>query len=121
MVDPVELIALTAERGRQLSLWTQYYDAEPVARLAPLIRRHFVNEPTAAVTRGFAHTHHRFNYGLGRKLVGFYGGSQPHSNWLSRDDLMRALDRFGWRDIEVGFEQPDHPHGPCLSLTAVRG
>jgi len=120
MVDPVELIALAASRGRRLALWTQYYDAEHVARLAPRIRRHFANEPAAAVTRGFAHSHHRFNYGFGRKLVGFYGGNRPHANWLSRDDLFGALEHFGWRDTEVGFDHPDHPHGPSLSLTAVR-
>ncbi|MDQ3675871.1 MAG: class I SAM-dependent methyltransferase [Actinomycetota bacterium] len=121
MADPVELIALTAARGRRLALWTQYYDAEHLARLAPRIRRHFADEPAASVTRGFAHAHHRFEYGFGRKLVGFYGGNQAHANWLSRDDLMGALDHFGWREIEVSFEQPDHPHGPSLSLTAVRG
>jgi hypothetical protein len=120
MVDPVELIALTAERGRRLALWTQYYDAEHVARLAPRIRGHFADQPAAAVTRGFSHTLHRFDYGFGRKLVGFYGGNQPHANWLSRDDLMGALEHVGWREIQVGFEQPDHPHGPSLSLTAVR-
>lgn len=60
------------------------------------------------------------NYGFERKLVGFYGGNRSHGNWLSRGDLMAALVHFGWRDIEVGFEQPDHPHGPCLSLTAER-
>jgi hypothetical protein len=121
MVDPVELIALTAARGRRLALWTQYYDAEHVARLAPRVRRHFAGEPAAVVTRGFAHRAHRFHYGVGRKLVGFYGGNQAHANWLSRDDLMGALEHFGWRDIEVGFDRPDHPHGPSLSLTAVRG
>ena len=120
MVDPVELIALTAERGRRLALWTQYYDADRVARLAPRVRRHFARDAVPAETRGFAHARHRFDYGLGRRLVGFYGGNQPHANWLSRDDLMRALDHFGWRDVEVGFEEPDAPHGPALSLTAVR-
>ncbi|MDQ3722178.1 MAG: class I SAM-dependent methyltransferase [Actinomycetota bacterium] len=121
MVDPVELIALTAARARRLALWTQYYDSEQVARLPTRIRRHFADEPTPAITRGFAHAHHRFNYGVGRKLVGFYGGNQPHANWLSRDDLMGALEHFGWCDIEVGFEKADDPHGPSLSLTAVRG
>ena len=121
MVDPVELIALTAERSRRLALWTQYHDAERIARLAPRLRRHFAAEATPASTRGFAHTHHRFDYGLGRKLVGFYGGNQPHANWLSRDDLLGALEHFGWRDVEIGFEEPDAVHGPALSLTAVRG
>jgi hypothetical protein len=121
MVDPVELIALTAERGRRLALWTQYHDAEHIARLAPRFRRHFSAEPQPATTRGFAHTLHRFDYGFGRKLVGFYGGNQPHAHWLSRADLMRALEHFGWRDVELGFDLPDHPHGPSLALTAVRG
>ena len=121
MVDPVELIALTAERASRLALWTQYYDAERVARLPPRLRKHFAADGTSALTRGFAHTHHRFDYGLGRRLVGFYGGNQPHANWLTRDDLLGALERFGWRDVEIGFDLPDHPHGPSLSLTAVRG
>jgi hypothetical protein len=120
MVDPVELIALAAERGRRLALWTQYYDRGRIARLSPIVRRRFAGAPVSALTRGFEHTHHRHDYGLGRKLVGFYGGNQPHSNWLSREDLMRALQHFGWRVIEVGFDNPDHPHGPCLALTAVR-
>ncbi len=85
--------------------WNSSYDSwlaqEPVARAAPR---------TLVPKRGF-----------GRKLAGFYGGNRPHANWLSRDDLMGALEHFGWRDIEVGFEQPHHPHGPSLSLTAVRG
>lgn len=34
---------------------------------------------------------------------------------------MGALEHFGWRDIEVAFEEPDAVHGPALSLTAVRG
>jgi hypothetical protein len=121
MVDPVELIALTAERGRRLALWTQYYDADCVARLPTRIRRHFADAPEPAVTRGFNHEHHRFDYGFGRKLVGFYGGNQPHANWLSRDVLLKALEHFGWRAIEIGLDEPDHPHGPCLSLTAIRG
>jgi len=121
VADPVELIAMTAQRGRRLALWTQYYDAEHVARLGPLFRRHFADEPEAAVTRGLDHTRHRFDYGLGRRLVGFYGGNQSHANWLSRDDLMRALKHFGWGDVEIGFDNPDGPHGPSLSLTAVRG
>lgn len=120
MADPVELIALTSQRARKLAIWTHYYDAACVARLAPATSRHFAEQPVAAVTRGFAHSHHRLNYGVGRRLVGFYGGTASHAHWLSREDLMAALEHFGWRDIEVGFEQADHPHGPCLSLTAVR-
>ena len=121
MADPVELIALAAERGRRLALWTQYYEPERIANLGPVFRRHFDAEPTPADTRGFAHIHHRFDYGLGRKLVGFYGGNQPHANWLSREDLMGALEHFGWRDVQVAFEVLDGGHGPALSLTAVRG
>ena len=120
MADPVELIALAAERGRRLALWTQYYEPQRIADLGPVFRRHFAAQPAPAVTRGFAHTHHRFDYGLGRRLVGFYGGNQPHANWLSREDLMGALEHFGWRDVQVGFEELDGPHGPALSLTAVR-
>jgi hypothetical protein len=40
---------------------------------------------------------------------------------LSRHDLFGALEHFGWRVEQTGFDQPDHPHGPALALIAARG
>ena len=44
----------------------------------------------------------------------------PHSNWLSRADLMAALEHFGWQVKAVAFDTPDHPHGPALALVASK-
>jgi hypothetical protein len=119
VTDPVQLIALMAERSSRLVLWTHYYDAQRLARCDLSWRWHFRGS-TPAVARGFAHTKHRFVYGIGRHLTGFYGGGADHANWLSRTDLLGALEYFGWRSIEIGTEEADHPRGPCLTLTAVR-
>jgi hypothetical protein len=59
-------------------------------------------------------------YGIGRRLTGFWGGTQPYSNWLSREDLLRALEHFGWKKIEIAFDEPDHQNGPALCLVATR-
>ena len=54
------------------------------------------------------------------QLKGFCGGSAHYGNWSSRADLFGALEHLGWRVDEVGFDQPDHPHGPALALLASR-
>jgi hypothetical protein len=40
---------------------------------------------------------------------------------MPREELVRALEHFGWTGIEIGFDEPRHPNGPALALTALRG
>jgi hypothetical protein len=119
LADPVELIALASERASRLVLWTHYYERARIDRCSPVWRRHFVG-PRPAETRGFRHTQHRFAYGLGKRLMGFYGGNATHASWLTREDLFGALEHFGWREIDVGAEDVADPRGPNLLLTAIR-
>jgi hypothetical protein len=119
MADPVELIALTAERSSRLVVWTHYYDEHFISECAPTWRKHF-GESTEVITRGFRHMQHRFSYGAGKRLAGFYGGNAAYASWLSRDELLGALEHFGWRAITIGPEVTNDPRGPSLTLTAVR-
>ncbi|MFC0540248.1 class I SAM-dependent methyltransferase [Kutzneria chonburiensis] len=118
MRTPVETIALMARAASSLFLWTHYYD-EDIVRASSLLSPRFTSS-AAASHEGFEHTLHRFEYESALQLKGFCGGSAPHSNWLSRADLMAALEHFGWQVKTVAFDTPDHPHGPALALVATK-
>lgn len=116
LTEPVRLIELVASRAERLVLWTHVYDAAGIAA-AGLASR--FDPPSTAVHAGFEHTVHRHRYGAGTRLAGFWGGTQPYSTWLTRDDLLGALAHFGWRNVETAFEN-EHPYAPALALVASR-
>ena len=116
--SPVELIALLARAADRLVLWTHVYDAEVIAARPDLARR-FTAENQASYD-GFVHTLHRFEYAESLDAEGFCGGSARYASWLSRSDLMSALEYFGWVVDAVAFDQPQHPHGPALALIATQ-
>jgi hypothetical protein len=116
MVEPIRLIELLSARARQLLLWTHVYDERGIVG-TKLAKR--VGPAQEVEVAGFRHRIHRQTYGTETHLVGFLGGTRPYSNWISRDDLLGALEHFGWRDVQIAFEGP-HPHGPALALTAVK-
>ncbi len=117
MQDPVELIALISKRSRRLFLWTHYFDDEHITRK---IRQRRFDEARVVQTEGFEHRVYRYKYGIALRFRDFIGGTAPTSSWLPREDLIGALEHFGWTDIKIGFDTKDHSHGPALALTAVR-
>ncbi|HEV2781734.1 MAG TPA: DUF1698 domain-containing protein [Actinophytocola sp.] len=118
MRNPVETLELISTVADQLFLWTHVYD-EAVVNGSELLAPRFSTHERATQA-GLEHTLHRFNYESALRLKGFCGGSARYSNWLTRADLFAALTHFGWRIEAVGFDQPDHPHGPALALVARR-
>lgn len=117
MTEPVRMLDLISQRASRLLMWTHVY--EDAALQSPHLARRL--EPaTEADHDGFRHRVHRYRYASDTRLAGFCGGTSQYSNWLPREELLRALAHFGWRDITIGFHEPEHPHGPALALTAVR-
>lgn len=115
LLDPVELIELLARRVRRLYLWTVYYD-EDILKGSSRFRA-----PQRATTAGFEHTLHPRPYSrIGVRLASYPGGANRTASWLSRDDLLAALEHFGWGEIEVGLERSDADPGPSLGVTARR-
>jgi hypothetical protein len=118
MVEPVRLIDLISRSASQIVIWTHVYDE------AALSNRNLAGKlgpAQEAEYNGFHHHVHRHSYGLDSRLGGFFGGTEPYSSWLPRADLMRALEHFGWTNVEVAFEDSAHPNGPSLALVAGRG
>ena len=116
MRNPVELIELISRRAKRLYLWTHVSAGEATT---PKLRRR-LGAPYTAEHASFVHELRRYNYGLSPRWAGFCGGSNSYSNWLSRHDLFEALEFFGWSNVHVNFDDPDHPNGPALALTARR-
>jgi hypothetical protein len=116
--NPVELLELLSRAADKLYVWTHYFDAAVVGS-DPTISCRF-SGTTAAVHAGFRHTLHHYEYGRVLKDQRFCGGSNPGSCWLERADLMSALEHFGYKKIQVAFDQPSHANGPALALLALR-
>lgn len=117
MRDPVRTLALLAGVADRLFLWTHVYDEDAV-RASALLAPRFTGAESATY-EGFEHTLHRFEYAQSLASNGFCGAGTEWSNWLTKTDLYSALDRFGWQIDDVGFDTPDHPHGPALALVAT--
>ncbi len=117
MTEPVRMLDLISRRASRLLMWTHVYD-DAALENPHLAKR--LGPSTDVAYDGFAHRVHRYRYALDTRLAGFCGGTSPYSNWLPREELLRALSHFGWRDVRIGFDEPRHPHGPALALTAVR-
>jgi hypothetical protein len=118
MVNPVQLIDLTAQRASRLYMWTHYYDAAKLAPGEPKGRAFANGTITETIYKGYRHRLHRHDYGSMTGLRSFWGGTQPYSNWLTLEDLMGALDHFGWAEVRTQLDE-DHPHGPSVNLVAV--
>ena len=117
MLDPAETLALLAGVADRIMLWTHVYDGDLLAARPDLSQR--FTQHVAANHKGFAHVLHRCEYADALTLSGFCGGSSDHANWMSREDLFRGLDYFGWQVETVAFEEPHHPNGPALALMAT--
>ncbi|MGC9346643.1 MAG: class I SAM-dependent methyltransferase, partial [Anaerolineae bacterium] len=110
MTDPVALIAHLANVTDHVCIWTHYYD--------PDILAFSVHQPSEY--DGFSHMLHVVGYGEERDWAGFCGAGTSHRCWLTRDEIIGAFEYFGLSNITIGLEEPDHPHGPAITLIASR-
>jgi hypothetical protein len=114
LTDPVELLALLAQRCDALFLWTVFYDPAFVAA-NPVPGAKF-SDVLEKETAGYRHVVHRFNYGPSLDWKGFCGGGDVYSYWMEREQIIGALRHFGFTE----FRQEEHPnvHGSALMLVA---
>ncbi len=112
MTNPVLLLKLISNISDKLFIWTHYFD--------PTILRgnkQFSGETVDIEGSKFVGSKRYYAEALG--WAGFCGGSSEHAVWLGRDEILRLLQKLGYK-IEVGFDHRDHPNGPAFALCAVR-
>ena len=116
MRDPARLIQLIGERTDRVFIWTHYFD-EAKIKENPAARHHF-GESWRHNVGGFEHTLYRQDYLETLGVKGFSGGNDSYSCWLALDDIRGALRHFGFVNIAENFNDPDHQHGPCVTIAA---
>lgn len=119
MQNPVELLSLIAARVNRLMLWTHYYDEEIIKAHPNLKKGHFTGQQQA-VFDGFHHSLHRLNYLDSLKSPKFAGAGSVFSHWMTRSDILAALEHFGFDHLEIAFENKGHQHGPCFAVAASK-
>jgi hypothetical protein len=118
MLNPLELIALLGSTVDKLFIWTHYYD-EKIIRANPALASRFRRTQTCSF-EGIHVTGHRQEYQAAVEWTGFCGGSASTSVWLPREDILRCTENFGLRILDIAFEEPEHPNGPCFAFAAER-
>ncbi len=118
MKNPVELIALLAKVTDKMFIWTHYYDQTLISK-NPLIPENKFGSTTIEFD-GFRYELHRYEYDKALDSMGFCGGSDAFSNWMTREGILTCVEHFGFDDIQVGFDHPQHPNGPAFALSAIR-
>lgn len=112
-LDPIRTLQLVASKAERLFLWTHYYDPN-------LCTGALFSHPETPKAAPFPHTLYPRSYLQALEWDGFCGGPAPMANWLSRADLLRALDHAGFEVLATAFDHPTHQNGPCLALYAIR-
>ena len=117
MRNPAELIDLLSRHCQgHLFLWTHYFD-EKILKKKPAYKSRFPRAVTANY-KGFDHILHQYEYSHALIWQGFCGGSAPFSHWMSREDIFRCLEYFGFDQFKVNFEEPLQQNGPGLAIIA---
>ena len=114
MTEPVKLLHDIARSTDAFGLWTHYYDVE---RFKTDVR--FSPQPVMQTVNGKAVEVYEQHYLSSLTSSRFIGGSEPTSFWLTRAALLGYIEELGFQ-VEVGDDNPDHPHGPCILLFARR-
>jgi len=118
MIQPSQLLYLLSKATKKLFLWTHFYD-ERIIQARRNLARKFAGSAEVSCN-GFDHHLYKYVYGDARKWSGFCGGTAPYSYWMSRKDILDCLRFFGFEDLRIGFDEPNHPNGPSFCIAALR-
>jgi hypothetical protein len=118
MQNPCELIHLISKASKKVVLWTHFYD-KALIQTKDIVRGKFSGS-IRKTYNGFDHVLYKYTYGDALDWTGFCGGSSSYSYWMSREDILACLHFFGFQNLRIGFEDPEHVNGPCFALVACR-
>ncbi|HMK90423.1 MAG TPA: class I SAM-dependent methyltransferase [Methylocystis sp.] len=117
LADPLRLIELIAQRTSAVYIWTHlvwegHMMPDNIRRqiFAPEIEEHeFHGVTVRAYRRTYLDAH---------VDPAFCGGIRDEHRWLNREDVFKALNAVGFREIRTAHDEPGHRFGPSLSIFA---
>lgn len=118
MDDPIRLLDLISRCTDRVYVWTHYFD-EKIIQSNEHLKRKFGGISNYSYG-DFSYEAAIQSYGEALEWVGFTGGVKPTSKWLSRESILAALELFGFKNVQINFQQPDHPNGPAFAFCASR-
>lgn len=118
MADPIEFLESVARVSDRLFIWTHYYDEKIISgnrnlshKFAPL---------KSMVRNGFSYQCSTQEYKESLQWAGFCGGPGVTSEWLTRDSILDFLNVSGFKNVQIEFDQPQHPNGPAFAICVQR-
>ena len=118
MLEPIRLIELISKTAPKVFFWTHYYDAA-IIRDNPILEHKF-SDPVEAEHGGYQYQMATLSYKDALDWAGFCGGPKPTTHWLTRESILGALSHFGFSQVEISFDTPDHINGPAFGVCAWR-
>lgn len=118
MEDPIKFLKLISQVSDRVFIWTHYYDQKTILSRGEL--SHKFSPVSSFEYEGVVYEGATQSYKDALAWSGFCGGPKPISKWLTRNSILKALRQFGFADIQINFDQPDHPNGPAFALCAKK-
>jgi SAM-dependent methyltransferase len=118
MAEPMRLLELLARCTDKLFIWTHYYD-DAVIRDNEALNHRF-SACYSDLYRDFVYEYAIYGYAKALDWSGFCGGPREYCHWLSRRTIIDFLRTQGFSQIDIGFDEPNHPNGPALAICARR-
>ncbi|MEM8792991.1 MAG: methyltransferase domain-containing protein [Pseudomonadota bacterium] len=123
--DPGEFLKWVSQAADRLFVWTHYFEPDTDRwhpNLQKAIRKGKWETKNVITTHvdGVTVRLVRQRYGDSLGWSGFCGGTDTFSHWMFREDLLSLVERLGYRDIQVNFDQVDHQNGPAFAFFAEK-
>jgi len=118
MEDPIRLLKLMSRVSDRLFIWTHYYDQGIINNRTEL--KHKFSPVSLFEHDGVSYEYSTQSYKKELDWVGFCGGPKPVSKWLTRDSIIKALRQFGFTELKINFDRPDHLNGPTFAICASK-
>jgi hypothetical protein len=118
MEEPIELLRLISRVSDKVFLWTHYYDENIISRRSDLARK--FSGVSSLEYGGVTYEYSTQSYKNALNWLGFCGGPNTVSKWMTRESIIKALEQFGFTDIKIGFEQLNHQNGPSFAICAKK-
>lgn len=120
LIDPLQFLTDSAQRGKKLFLWTHFID-ESFEANAHDPRLGAFSSPVLTDTRfGFPVRFRKRRYHGADQKPEFCGGLSDEHIWLYRDDLLKVIRHIGFTRVSLNDEEFDRANGPACSIFAGR-
>jgi hypothetical protein len=121
-VDPLQLLQLASQRSDRIFIWTHYFDEQCISSAT---QGHLFNEELNSISTldGKDFTYHFRSYGMkdfDSMPKEWSSGTGLYANWLTREDLIKALNKLGYKNIKLQVDGVRLDDLPVISLLASR-